>query len=101
MELICHHPVYRPQEIWLIRRCDHQNPVFRDWLHHLPNGGGEIKQTPGALLPVTVLELPPASDERVLPTPGVIVLTVGVAQLRLEGSVDGATLAQVLARLVP
>jgi len=30
---------------------------------------------------------------------GVIVLTVGSARLRLEGSVDPATLAQVLARL--
>ena len=42
--LIWHHPVGRPQEIWLIRRCDHQNPVFRDWLHPLPGGGGGYLQ---------------------------------------------------------
>ena len=39
-----HHPVHRPQEIWLIRQCDHQNPAFRDWLHPLPNGGGGMIQ---------------------------------------------------------
>lgn len=54
-----------------------------------------------ALLPVTVLDASAATDERVLPTQGAIVLTVGSSQLRLEGSVDAATLAQVLARLLP
>lgn len=63
---------------------------------------GTLNEGPAAaLLPVIVLDLPAAGDERVLPTPGVIVLTVGAAQLRLEGSVDGATLTQVLARLLP
>ena len=54
-----------------------------------------------ALLPVAVMDAPAAADEHVLPTPGVILLTVGATQLRLEGSVDAATLAQVLARLLP
>ena len=57
------------------------------------------KNPAAALLPVTVMDMPGATDEHV--SPGVIVLTVGATQLRLEGGVDAATLAQVLARLLP
>ncbi|RFP07937.1 MULTISPECIES: transposase [unclassified Duganella] len=59
------------------------------------------------LLPITVSE-PPAEEATrshaagpATAANGVIVLTVGSARLRLEGSVDTATLAQVLARLLP
>jgi transposase len=59
------------------------------------------------LLPITVSEPPPEKPTRsnaespATAGTGVIVLTVGAAQLRLEGDVDPATLAQVLARLLP
>jgi transposase len=57
------------------------------------------------LLPVTVTESALSSSscntaEHATPAAGVIVLNVGRAQLRLEGSVDAATLAQVLAHLL-
>lgn len=58
---------------------------------------------PGQLVAVTVLDTPralePAPASSV--SPGVIVLSVGQAQLRLEGQVDAATLALLLARLLP
>ena len=77
------------------------NQVFT-WRRQFADLQGTLNESPAtALLPVTVLDAPPVADERVLPTPGAIVLTVGAAQLRLEGSVDAATLAQVLARLLP
>ena len=77
------------------------NQVF-NWRKQFSDLQGTVNENPaGALLPVTVMDMPAAADEHVLPTPGVIVLTVGVTQLRLEGSVDAATLAQVLARLLP
>ena len=77
------------------------NQVF-NWRMQFADLQGEVNEEPAAaLLPVTVMDAPAAADEHVLPTPGVIVLTVGATQLRLEGSVDGATLAQVLARLLP
>lgn len=63
--------------------------------------GTKNENPPATLLPVTVMDMPAAAEEHALPTPGVIVLRVGAAQLRLEGSVDTATLAQVLARLLP
>lgn len=53
------------------------------------------------LLPVTVLDTSDAAGERPTAPNGVILLTVGAAQLRIEGVVDTATLEQVLARLVP
>jgi transposase len=62
-------------------------------------GGAAVK--PCQLVPVTVLESSDTGVERPSPTTGVILLTVGSAQLRLEGSVDSATLAQVLASLLP
>jgi transposase len=77
------------------------NQVFT-WRRQFADLQGTSNEGPAAsLLPVTVLEPAAAADERILPTPGAIVLTVGSAQLRLEGSVDAATLAQVLARLLP
>lgn len=77
------------------------NQVFT-WRRQFAEWQGTLNESPAtALLPVTVLDAPAVADERVLPTPGAIVLTVGEAQLRLEGSVDAATLAQVLARLLP
>lgn len=77
------------------------NQVF-NWRKQFADLQGAMKEIPSAtLLPVTVMDAPAAADEHVLPPPGVIVLTVGQAQLRLEGSVDGAMLAQVLARLLP
>ncbi|SFB03832.1 transposase [Collimonas sp. OK607] len=56
------------------------------------------------LLPITVTESAPLScdsAESAMPAAGVIVLNVGRVQLRLEGSVDATTLAQVLGRLLP
>jgi transposase len=71
------------------------NQVF-NWRKQFAALHGAVNETPAAaLLPVTVM------DEHVSATPGVIVLMVATAQLRLEGSVDSATLAQVLARLLP
>jgi len=77
------------------------NQVF-NWRKQFSDLQGTVNENPpAALLPVTVMDLPAAADEHVLPTPGVIVLTVGATQLRLEGNVDAAMLAQVLARLLP
>jgi transposase len=71
---------------------------------------GDVRREAAAgacqLLPVTVTE-PTAvastttSTACTVPVSGVIVLTVGAAQLRVEGIVDPAMLAQVLARLLP
>ena len=77
------------------------NQVF-NWRKQFSDLQGTVNEIPPAsLLPVTVMDMPAAADEHVAPIPGVIVLTVGATQLRLEGSVDAATLAQVLARLLP
>ncbi len=77
------------------------NQVF-NWRKQFSDLQGTVNEIPPAgLLPVTVMDMPAAADEHVSPTPGVIVLTVGATQLRLKGSVDAATLAQVLARLLP
>ena len=77
------------------------NQVF-NWRKQFSDLQGAVNEIPpGALLPVTVMNIPAATDEHVAPPPGVIVLTVGATQLRLEGSVDAATLSHVLARLLP
>jgi transposase len=77
------------------------NQVF-NWRKKFSDLQGTMNEDPAAaLLPVTVMDMPAAVDEHIVPTPGVIVLTVGATQLRLEGSVDAATLAQLLARLLP
>jgi transposase len=64
-----------------------------------PAGGN----APSQLVAVTVLDTPraPAPAPAANVPPGVIVLSVGQAQLRLEGQVDAATLALLLARLLP
>ena len=56
---------------------------------------------PSQLVAVTVLDTLPASAPVASVPPGVIVLSVGQAQLRLEGQVDAATLTLLLARLLP
>ena len=50
---------------------------------------------------VTVLDTPLAPAPAASAPSGVIVLSVGQAQLRLEGQVDAATLTLLLARLLP
>jgi len=57
--------------------------------------------TPGQLMAVTVVDAPLAPAPAASAPPGVIVLSVGQAQLRLEGQVDAATLTLLLARLLP
>lgn len=77
------------------------NQVF-NWRKQFADLQGEVNEKPAAaLLPVTVMDTRDAANEHVLPTSGVIMLTIGATQLRLEGSVDATTLAQVLARLLP
>lgn len=77
------------------------NQVF-NWRKQFADLQGAVKEVPAAtLLPVTVMDTSAVASEQVVPTPGVIVLTVGATQLRLEGRVEAATLAQVLARLLP
>ena len=77
------------------------NQVFT-WRRQFADLQGTPNEGPAVtLLPVTVLDSAATADERIWPTLGVIVLTVGSALLRLEGRIDGATLAQVLARLLP
>jgi len=72
------------------------NQVF-NWRKQFSDLQDTVSENPAkALLPVTVMDMPAAADEHVMPTPGVIVLTVGATQLRLEGSVDAATLARLL-----
>lgn len=67
---------------------------------------GAVTENACHLLPVTVLEsantpLSGGDARGDSIASGAIVLTVGAAQLRLEGAVDTAALAQVLARLLP
>jgi transposase len=50
---------------------------------------------------VTVVDAPLATAPVASAPAGVIVLSVGQAQLRLEGQVDAATLTLLLARLLP
>jgi transposase len=52
-------------------------------------------------LPVTVIDTPMVAAPLASEPPGIIMLTVGSAQLRLEGQVDAATLTLLLARLLP
>lgn len=82
------------------------NQVFT-WRKQFGEGQCEITSTDAyQLLPVTVTQpgRVPASSVVVkdkAQSAGVIELSVGQAQLRLEGSVDAATLGLVLARLLP
>jgi transposase len=82
------------------------NQVFA-WRKLYKDGllGAESSQD-GKLLPVVLAELPPSlapptvASETMAEPAGVIHLAVGKAQLRLEGSVDAATLALVLEHLL-
>lgn len=56
---------------------------------------------PSQLVAVTVLDTPLAPIPAASVPSGVIVLSVGQAQLRLEGQIDAATLTLLLARLLP
>jgi transposase len=56
---------------------------------------------PDQLVAVTVVDRPVLPAPVASAGPGVIVLSVGQAQLRLEGQVDAATLTLLLARLLP
>lgn len=76
------------------------NQVFT-WRKQFAGPQGAVSATPAVLMPVTVLNSSDVATEPALPASGAILLTVGRAQLRLEGGVDTATLAQVLARLLP
>ncbi len=76
------------------------NQVFT-WRKQFADIQGEVAKEACQLLPVTVLGSSDTDVEQTAPASGVILLTVGRAQLRLEGGVDPATLAQVLARLLP
>lgn len=80
------------------------NQVFT-WRKQFADVQGTVANNGCQLLPVTLLESSDTAAERTAPVSasaaGVILLTVGRAQLRLEGGVDPAALAQVLARLLP
>jgi transposase len=76
------------------------NQVFT-WRRQFADLQRAVTEGPCGLLPVTVLNSSDRTDKCTSPASGVILLTVGSAQLRLEGAVDTATLAQVLARLLP
>jgi RHS repeat-associated protein len=39
-----HHPLNRPNEVWLMRTCDHRDPSVQLLLHTLPGGGGGYQQ---------------------------------------------------------
>jgi transposase len=76
------------------------NQVFT-WRRQFAEQQGGAAETPCQLVPVTLLESPSSAPARAAPPSGVILLTVGTAQLRLEGEINAITLAQVLARLLP
>jgi transposase len=76
------------------------NQVFT-WRRQFADMKGAVAEESCVLLPVTVDNSANSAVERTSPASGVISLTVGSAQLRLEGTADTATLAQVLARLLP
>jgi len=76
------------------------NQVFT-WRRQLAGQQSGSAGKASQLVPVTVLNSSDHADELAVPSSGVLLLTVGLAQLRLEGRVDSATLDQVLARLLP
>ena len=75
------------------------NQVFT-WRRQLADQQSGSAGKASQLVPVTVLNSSDHAGEHGVPSSGVL-LTVGSAQLRLEGHVDAATLDQVLARLLP
>ena len=58
------------------------------------------RNAPSQLVSITVLDTAPASAALASTVPGVIVLSVGHVQLRLEGQVDATTLTLLLKRLL-
>ncbi len=76
------------------------NQVFT-WRRQFVALQGAVAEESCTLLPVTVDNSSNATVESAAPASGVILLTVGSAQLRLEGAVDTGALAQVLAHLLP
>ena len=76
------------------------NQVFT-WRKQFATPQGVVNTAPAVLMPVWVQNSSDSAAEPALPASGAILLTVGRAQLRLEGGVDAAALAQVLARLLP
>lgn len=76
------------------------NQVFT-WRRQFADLQGAVTEESCTLLPVTVEDSLNSTVESASPASGVILLTVGSTQLRLEGAVDTAMLAQVLARLLP
>jgi transposase len=61
-----------------------------------------VHSVPGQLTAVTVVDPSPLVPAPVASAPpGVIVLSVGQAQLRLEGQIDTAMLTLLLTRLLP
>ncbi len=76
------------------------NQLF-NWRKRSGAGAPTPNGTSGKLVAVTVVDTPSTQLPVPNAAPGVIVLSVGPAQLRLEGQVDAATLALLLARLLP
>lgn len=71
------------------------------WRKRFGTEKGDDANAPSQLMAVTVIDTPPMPATLVSDPSGVIVLSVGQAQLRLEGQVDAATLTLLLARLLP
>ena len=60
------------------------------------SGGESVVRKPVTLMPVTVLDDAPTASAS---SDGVIEITLGGAQIRIQGTVDSTTLAQVLSSL--
>lgn len=76
------------------------NQLF-SWRKRFGADAPDDRNAPGQLVAVTVAGTPVVPAPVASAPPGVIVLSVGQAQLRLEGQVDAATLTLLLARLLP
>ncbi|HAT29502.1 MAG TPA: hypothetical protein DCW29_01210 [Janthinobacterium sp.] len=78
------------------------NQVFA-WRKQFGDGRQSVSAEACTFLPVALATAPaaPACGETPTMQPGVIALTIGQTQLRLEGSVDMDVLALVLQRLLP
>lgn len=76
------------------------NQLF-SWRKRFGNEPGAEINAPSQLLAVAVVDTPPVPTAAASVPSGVILLSVGQAQLRLEGQVDAATLTLLLARLLP
>jgi transposase len=76
------------------------NQLF-SWRKRFSTETGDEVNAPSQLLAVTVVDTPPVPATLASGPFCVIVLSVGQAQLRLEGPVDAATLTLLLARLLP